>query len=95
MIRQKFPKKRYPNVTLEPVEMPAPLPPVLPDNMQLYLVDGVNNDVILSSLVSAGHLFLQQPIHPTFPALQQLQGCMSSAYADPELPGLPDDFPCK
>lgn len=94
MIRQKFPKKRYPNVTLEAIELP-PDPvavPVLPENLQLYLVEGVNNDVILSSLVSAGHYFLQQPTHPTFLSLARLNTCMAACYLEPNLPALPDDI---
>lgn len=92
MIRRKFPKKRYPNVTLEQVVI-APEPqmiPVLPENMQLHLVEGINNDVIISSLVSAGHFFLQQPTHPTFLSLNQLNACMSINYSEPTAPTIPE-----
>ncbi|KAJ9574991.1 hypothetical protein L9F63_007819, partial [Diploptera punctata] len=91
MIRQKFPAKRYPSVTLEQVSFLPPVPtfPVVPEFLQLHLVEGVNNDVILSSLVSAGHFFLQQPTHPTFPALNRLNACMNVCYNEPSAPALP------
>ena len=91
MIRQKFPAKRYPSVTLEQVSFLPPVPtfPVVPEFLQLHLVEGVNNDVILSSLVSTAHFFLQQPTHPTFPALNRLNGCMNVCYSEPTAPLLP------
>lgn len=91
MIRQKFPVKRYPNVTLEQVCFLPPVPtfPLIPECLQLQLVEGVNNDVILSSLVSPAHFFLQQPTHPTFPALNRLNACMNVCYSEPTAPLLP------
>jgi hypothetical protein len=56
----------------------------------MYLVEGINNDVILSSLVSAGHMFLQQPTHPTFPVLSRLIMTMSQCYTEEETPTLPN-----
>lgn len=92
MVRRKFPKKRYPNITLEQVILTPELPmvPVLPENMQLYLVEGINNDVILSSLVSAGHFFLQQPTHPTYLSLSRLNSCMALCYSEPNQPTIPE-----
>lgn len=90
MIRQKFPLKRFPQLTLEPIEPQPEAQPMLSENLLLYLVEGVNNDVIISSLISAGHLFLQQPTHPTFPSLIRLSACMASCYAEPNQPPLPD-----
>lgn len=92
MIRRKFSKKRYPSLTLEQVVIsPEPLMvPIFPENYQLYLIEGINNDVILSSLVSAGHFFLQQPTHPTFPALARLNACMAHCYSQPNQPSIPE-----
>lgn len=92
MIRRKFPKKRYPAVTLEQVVIAPELPiaSILPENMQLYLVEGINNDVILSSLVSAGHFFLQQPTHPTYLSLSRLNSCMALCYSEPNQPAMPE-----
>jgi len=56
----------------------------------MYLVEGINNDVVLSSLVSAGHMFLQQPTHPTFPALSRLIMTMSQCYSEEVTPSLPN-----
>lgn len=91
MIRQKFPVNRYPNVTLEQVCFLPSVPtfPLIPESLQLQLVEGVNNDVILSSLMSPAHFFLQQPTHPTFPALLRLNACMNLCYREPTAPPLP------
>nr|CAD7202697.1 unnamed protein product [Timema douglasi] len=91
MIRQKFPIKRYPDITLEQVcFMPTgPIIPILPEFLQLQLLEGVSNDVYLSSLVSTTHFFLQQPLHPTFPALNSLNACMNICYSEPTAPPLP------
>nr|CAD7612341.1 unnamed protein product [Timema genevievae] len=56
---------------------------------QLQLLEGVSNDVYLSSLVSTTHFFLQQPLHPTFPALNSLNACMNICYSEPTAPPLP------
>ena len=91
MIRQKFPAKRYPSVTLEQVSFLPSVPtfPLAPEFFHLQLVEGVNNDVILSSLVSTSHFFLQQPTHPTFPALNRLNTFMNMCYNEPTAPLLP------
>ncbi|GLH14573.1 Tudor and KH domain-containing protein homolog [Gryllus bimaculatus] len=94
MIRQKFPEKRYPSVSLEQVcfvAQPPPLPvvPVLPDCLRLPLVEGVTNDVTVSSLVTPAHFFLQQPTHPTFPALARLGACMDATYGEMDTPAVP------
>ncbi|KAK6637905.1 hypothetical protein RUM44_008327 [Polyplax serrata] len=92
MIRHKFPKKRYPSVTLEQVVI-APEPqliPIISESMQLYLVESINNDVLLSSLVTAGHFFLQQPTHPTYLSLSRLNSCMNYCYSEPDQPTIPE-----
>ncbi|XP_075220753.1 A-kinase anchor protein spoonbill [Lycorma delicatula] len=96
MIRQKFPIRRFPNLTLEKVTFVNIIPslfPLLQEQFQIQLIDGVNNDVILSSLISAGHFFLQQPTHPSYQSLCQLNFVMNSVYSSPEAPPL--DTPLK
>lgn len=78
VIRDKFPLKRFPELTLEKVSFV----PVVPDCMHLRLIEGVNNDTIVSCINSAGHLFLQQPTHPTFPSLNVLTHYMLACYND-------------
>lgn len=81
MIRKKFPLGTYPSMTLAQVNA-VPLHGVaLPDTLQLRLPDGVTCDVVLTSLVTAGHFFLQQPTHPTYPSLARLDQCMLACYA--------------
>lgn len=58
--------------------------------LQLNLVDGINNDVTVSTVVNGGHLFLQQPLHPTYPSLNVLQNCMNQSYSSFESPALPN-----
>lgn len=91
MIREKFPENRYPDVTLEQVCFLPPVPtfPLIPESLQLPLVEGVTNDVIVSSLISPAHFFLQQPTHPSFLALSQLNACMNICYSEPMAPPLP------
>jgi len=47
----------------------------------LSLAEGVMHDVFVSSIVGGGHVFLQQPYHPTFFALERLDQCMSKTYS--------------
>lgn len=60
------------------------------DLLQLQLIDGINNDVIVSTIVNAGHLCLQQPLHPSYPALNTLQSYMNQSYSSFEAPLLPN-----
>lgn len=118
LIRDKFPQKRYPEVTLERVSFLQPIAPVplvadhlyvsfyhhdFIDNiyfyehfyfvLQLKLIEGINNDTILSCIVTPRHLFLQQPAHPTFPNLNVLTEHMNVCYSDTESPLLPKPIP--
>ncbi|RZF35498.1 hypothetical protein LSTR_LSTR010189 [Laodelphax striatellus] len=90
MIRHKFPLRRYPSLTLEKVTFVqvAPTCELAPEQFRLQLVEGVNNDVILSSLVSAGHMFLQQPTHPSFQQLAALNQLMNANYCYNDSPSL-------
>lgn len=87
-IRQKFPLRRFPQLTLEKVSFVQlnPLPPLKPEDFHLQLVEGVNNDVVLSSLISAAHFFLQQPCHPSYGSLAALNNIMSQLYSSGEAP---------
>ncbi|CAH1800363.1 unnamed protein product [Owenia fusiformis] len=92
LIRQKFPHRRYPEVTLEPTKLSTqPQGVVLPpEMMQLGLPEGVTVDTVVSNIVQAGHVFLQQPTHPTFPSLERLNHCMIACYTqDGIVPQLP------
>lgn len=65
--------------------------------LQLQLIEGINNDVTISNVVSGGHLFLQQPLHPSYPALSSLQFRMNQWYTmttAPELPEIIDSAIC-
>lgn len=83
LIRKKFPSHAFPNLTLaqvnaEPLHYPGTI--TLPETLQLRLPDGVTCDVVLTSLVTAGHFFLQQPTHPTYPSLARLDQFMLACY---------------
>lgn len=89
LIKEKFPEKRFPNFTLQEIsaELYQRLAPLVPEFLQL--VESVNNDTIMTCLVSAGHFFLQQPLHPTFPSLHALHRLMAATYQNPDVPALP------
>ncbi|XP_050345516.1 A-kinase anchor protein 1, mitochondrial isoform X1 [Nymphalis io] len=91
MIKEKFPEKRFPNFTTQEIsaELYQRLSPLVPEFLQLQLVESVNNDTIMTCLVSAGHFFLQQPLHPTFPSLHALHRLMAATYQNPDVPALP------
>uniref|UniRef100_A0A1B6LWE8 Tudor domain-containing protein n=1 Tax=Graphocephala atropunctata TaxID=36148 RepID=A0A1B6LWE8_9HEMI len=94
MIRQKFPLRRFPELTLERVTfVKNSCLPISPENLQLHLVEGVNNDVILSSLITAGHFFLQLPMHMSYQSLYRLACIMNTVYNTTESPPLPDPQP--
>ncbi|CAH0604715.1 unnamed protein product [Chrysodeixis includens] len=89
MIKEKFPEKKFPNFSLQEIsaELYQRLVPLVPEFLQL--VESVNNDTIMTCLVSAGHFFLQQPLHPTFPSLHALHRLMAATYQNPDVPSLP------
>ncbi|XP_018330991.1 A-kinase anchor protein 1, mitochondrial isoform X2 [Agrilus planipennis] len=95
MIRDKFPEKRYPELTLEQVSFLPPVStvPLIPEHLCLKLIEGINNDTIVSCMVAPNHLFLQQPTHPTFPNLLMLSNCLNACYADASSPLLPNPIP--
>ncbi|KAB0794664.1 hypothetical protein PPYR_11503 [Photinus pyralis] len=95
MIRNKFPLKRFPELSLEKIvfEPPVPTLSLAPEQLCLKLLEGINNDTIVSCMVSPNHLFLQQPTHPSFPNLNILSNCMNACYADANSPMLPNPLP--
>lgn len=86
MIRQKFPEKKFPQVTLAEIstlsdineEVPAfNIPMVI---TTLPLIEGVSNDINISHIVKPNWLFVQLPTHPTHPYLQNLEEDMTYWY---------------
>lgn len=93
MIRERFPANQFPEVTLQQINAVNPMDMAmtqLPRSCQLPLVVGVTHDAILSSVVTANHFFVQQPTHPTYPALQRLDMTMRNAYVMEEAPTVPN-----
>ena len=57
---------------------------------QLNLPESVSVDIVVSSIVDAGHIFMQQPTHPSFPSLERLNQFMNACYTqDGIVPQLP------
>lgn len=84
LIREKFPLDQYPMMSLDQINRPVstggscdeqPTGPTLSS-----LVPGEATDVYVSAIVSAGHIFVQQPNLPTFSALGRLETCMLNVY---------------
>ncbi|XP_065093550.1 A-kinase anchor protein 1, mitochondrial isoform X2 [Ochlerotatus camptorhynchus] len=95
LIRRKFPEKRFSALSLQRVHVGqtdnvVPLPLIDTTCFHLQLVEGINNDVTISSIVNGGHVFLQQPLHPSFPSLNTMQQCMNQSYNMIETPQLPE-----
>ncbi|XP_012524685.1 A-kinase anchor protein 1, mitochondrial [Monomorium pharaonis] len=93
MIRQKFPEKRFPQVTLAEISTIPEVNEVPAYNVlvqrPLSLVDGVNNDINISHIVKPNWLFVQLPTHPSFLLLQNLELHMTNWYNEDMLP-IPD-----
>ncbi|XP_077294459.1 A-kinase anchor protein spoonbill [Arctopsyche grandis] len=92
MIKQKLPEKKF-RISFKDVsaELCKSDYSSLADSYNLNLVEGVNNDVIISCYVSPSQLFLQQPMHPTYPSLHLLHTLMGVCYQDPKVPKLPSE----
>lgn len=87
----KLIKKRFPTIQFPGAEQTLPPHPVImPEIMQLSLPEGVSVDIVVSSIVDAGRIFVQQPTHPTFPSLDRLNTFMTQCYmqegAVPDIP---------
>lgn len=90
MIRNKFPLKRFPVLSLDRVHvLDVGRLNHSSQLLQLELVEDINNDVIVSWVVSGGHMFVQQPVHPSHPNLALLEKCMWHTYERTQAPELP------
>uniref|UniRef100_A0A1A9WAV1 Tudor domain-containing protein n=1 Tax=Glossina brevipalpis TaxID=37001 RepID=A0A1A9WAV1_9MUSC len=94
MIRQRLPAKRYPNFTMQRIHfaLPQTIVPLSTEsllNLQLHLIEGINNDVVVSAIISGGHIFVQHPLHPSHPSLAVLQKCLYDSYSATDTPLLP------
>ncbi|XP_017051844.1 A-kinase anchor protein 1, mitochondrial [Drosophila ficusphila] len=94
MIRQRLPAKRYPNFTMQRIHyaLPQTIVPLSAEslyNLQLKLIEGINNDVVVSAVMSGSHVFIQHPLHPSHPSLPMLQRQLYDTYSTEESPLLP------
>uniref|UniRef100_A0A182PEA3 Tudor domain-containing protein n=1 Tax=Anopheles epiroticus TaxID=199890 RepID=A0A182PEA3_9DIPT len=98
MIRKKFPQNRFPALTLQRIEI-SRVETVIPLSLMndtcssLPLVEGINNDVAVSCILNVGHLFVQQPLHPTHLTLNSMQNSLNQSYTQSEAPALPEIVP--
>ena len=93
MIRRRFPPSRYPELNLNPLLPPPIASPgsgMWGQMAALQLPEGVRCEVVVSAIVDAGHVFVQQPTHPTFTSLAKLDNYMAAVYSQPNgIPTLP------
>lgn len=89
MIRQRFPENKFPQMTLEQI---LPFNDWLTELMQLSLVGGVNNDVVVCHIVKPNHFFVQLPTHPTYPYLWTLVDNMTKLYNTTDSPSVPEEL---
>ncbi|XP_067137446.1 KH domain-containing protein akap-1-like isoform X2 [Centruroides vittatus] len=90
-IRRRFPPVDFSDLTLTQFNTtngPVGAPPI-PETVQLRLPEGISCDVIMSSMVTAGHFFVQQPTHVTYPNLSRLDSYMVTCYTQLDTPQLP------
>uniref|UniRef100_A0A182RFT5 Tudor domain-containing protein n=1 Tax=Anopheles funestus TaxID=62324 RepID=A0A182RFT5_ANOFN len=98
VIRDKFPLKRFPTLTLQRIEI-SRVETVIPISLMndtcssLPLVEGINNDVAISCIINVGHLFVHQPLHPTHLTLNSMQNSLNQSYTANEAPVLPEIIP--
>ncbi|XP_050069312.1 A-kinase anchor protein 1, mitochondrial [Anopheles maculipalpis] len=98
VIRDKFPLRRFPTLTLQRVEI-SRVETVIPLSLMndtcssLPLVEGINNDVAISCIITVGHLFVHQPLHPTHLTLNSMQNSLNQSYTLNEAPELPEIVP--
>ncbi|XP_031627994.1 A-kinase anchor protein 1, mitochondrial [Contarinia nasturtii] len=93
MIKSKMPHKmnlERVDIENETAEMLAAISQIDSNRLQLNLIDGINNDVAVCAVINGGHLFLQQPLHPSYMSLNVLQNCMNQSYSSFESPVLPN-----
>jgi len=87
LIRDRF--CRNPELTLEQVNKPENTNLALYNgSVTLSLAEGIMHDVFVVSIVNGAHIFLQQPAHPTFSALERLSNCMYYTYSELNTPEL-------
>ncbi|XP_017852850.1 A-kinase anchor protein 1, mitochondrial isoform X2 [Drosophila busckii] len=94
MIRQRLPAKRYPNFTMQRIHyaLPQTVVPLSTEslyNLELKLIEGINNDVVVSAVLSGNHVVVQHPLHPSHPTLHVLQNAMYESYSAMDAPLLP------
>jgi A-kinase anchor protein 1 len=88
LIREKLPLDQYPELTLDQINRPSENDVLLKQQpavsgseaSAVQLIPGQLSDVLVSAIVSGGHVFVQQPNHPTYPAMERLEHCMFNVY---------------
>ena len=75
---------------LRPVDVPLPPEIAAPNVVTLQLEESVSNQVLVSAIISATHVFLQIPTHESFNALPQLDAEMLGSYGRCAAPLLPE-----
>ncbi|CAF1310889.1 unnamed protein product [Adineta steineri] len=97
LIAKRFPPERYPQVAFKPINKKIILRQRAPECIpipsavaQLSLPDGIPTEVLVTSVVSCNHIFVQQILHPSYPELTRLDNSMSVFYHHTEMtPVLP------
>jgi len=88
IVKQKFAGNRD-ELSFEQTNSSASVSSMHGGSVSLALAEGCMHEVFVSSIVGGGHVFLQQPYHPTFHALERLDACMNKVYSTYQCPALP------
>lgn len=85
-VRTKFPRHQHPNIDIRPINVPMPSRLMMPETLWMTLPEGVPVNAVVVNVMSAGHIFLQLPSHPTYPNLPRLDACMLACYTSSAAP---------
>jgi len=85
-VRTKFPRHHHPEVDIRPINVPMPQRLMMPETLWMTIPEGAPVNAVVVSVLSAGHIFIQLPSHPTFPNLPRLDACMLACYTSSAAP---------
>ncbi|CAF0811004.1 unnamed protein product [Didymodactylos carnosus] len=90
-IAERFPPSIYKGIVFKPIHKKIVLRRRTPERFvvspasQLYLSDTTMTDIIVTSIVSCNHIFVQQLQHPSYTELVRLDNSMSLFYTHTEM----------
>lgn len=88
LIRNKFPERAYPELTLDCITPLVDSSLVISQLFKSELIEGVNNHVIITDLVTTNHFFVHNASSPDYALLSSLNVAMNDTFGNSN-----DDIP--